>query len=193
MIRIIDYSLKTAAATEPITSSEAKLHLRVDLSTDDTLIAALIQAAREQVEAYTGRTLVSSSYYGYADDIDSDGFEITMCPVTAITAITYKDTAGTTQTWANTNYILNSTRTPARIGLASSVAIPSTYGGNHDWRVEFVTGYANAAAVPAAIKSAMLLLIGHLYEHREAVIIGTITAQLPLSVEYLLTPYVVWR
>jgi len=193
MIRIQDYKLKTAALTEPVTLTEAKLHLRVDLTTDDTLILALIQAAREKVEAYTGLVLVSSSWYGYADDLDSEGFELTMCPVASITAITYKDADNVSQTWAAANYIANTTRTPARIGYSSSGAAPTTYGGYHDWRIEFVAGYANAAQVPAAIKSAMLLLIGHLYEHRESVIIGANAYDMPQTISYLLEPYVVWR
>jgi uncharacterized phiE125 gp8 family phage protein len=192
MIRITDYVLKTAGG-EAISASEAKLHLKVDLSTDDTLIAALIQAARENVEAYTGRVLVSSTWYGYADTIDSDGFEITQVPIVSLTSIKYQDGNNAQQTWAATNYILNATRTPSRIGLSSSASVPTTYGGNHDWVVEFVAGYANAAAVPAAIKAAMLLMIGHLYEHREGVIIGAAVSELPLSVKYLLTPYIVWR
>ncbi|ARS51506.1 head-tail connector protein [Kushneria konosiri] len=39
------------------------------------------------------------------------------------------------------------------------------------------------------ITVAMLLLIGHWYENREAVVIGTITAQVPMAVEMLLWPH----
>jgi uncharacterized phiE125 gp8 family phage protein len=193
MIRIIDYTLKTPALTEPVTLAEAKLHLRVDHDSDDTLILALVQAARESVESYTGRTLVSSSYYGYADTVDAYGWELTKCPVTSVTAITYKDENNAAQTWAATNYILNSTRTPARIGLSDSSTTPSTYGGNHDWTIEFICGYANAAQVPAAIKAAMLLMLGHLYEHRESVVIGVTASEVPMTVKYLLDPYIIWR
>ncbi|MEH6641401.1 head-tail connector protein [Vreelandella glaciei] len=39
------------------------------------------------------------------------------------------------------------------------------------------------------ITVAMLLMIGHWYINREAVVIGTITATLPLAVESILWPY----
>ena len=39
---------------------------------------------------------------------------------------------------------------------------------------------------PASFKAALLLLIGHSYANREAVVIGTITAEVPMAVESLL-------
>ena len=42
-----------------------------------------------------------------------------------------------------------------------------------------------AADFPASFKSAMLLLIGHSYANREAVVVGTITAEVPMAVESL--------
>ena len=47
----------TAPATEPITTAEAKAHLRVSHSTDDTYIDALVAAARMVVEDRTGLRL----------------------------------------------------------------------------------------------------------------------------------------
>lgn len=39
---------------------------------------------------------------------------------------------------------------------------------------------------PASFKAALLLLIGHSYANREAIVTGTITAELPMAVESLL-------
>ncbi|VVN74073.1 head-tail connector protein [Pseudomonas fluorescens] len=39
---------------------------------------------------------------------------------------------------------------------------------------------------PASFKAALLLLIGHSYANREAVVVGATTAELPLAVESLL-------
>lgn len=39
---------------------------------------------------------------------------------------------------------------------------------------------------PASFKAALLLLIGHSYANREAVIVGTTSAEVPLAVESLL-------
>lgn len=58
-------------------------------------------------------------------------------------------------------------------------------------RVEFTAGYGEASAVPPDIVAAMLLLLGSLDQNREAVVIGTIVNELPLGVDYLLSPYVI--
>jgi len=50
----------------------------------------------------------------------------------------------------------------------------------------FIAGYSTIPAIPKSWKQAMLLLIGHLYEHREDVITGTIVSQMPLASQHLL-------
>ena len=46
------YSVTTPPTSEPITLAEAKEHLNVDFTEDDTLIGAMIMAARTAVENY---------------------------------------------------------------------------------------------------------------------------------------------
>ena len=46
--------------------------------------------------------------------------------------------------------------------------------------------------LPAAVSAAILLMAGHLYANREAVVTGTISTALPLSVQFLLAPYRAW-
>ena len=52
----------TAPSVEPVATSEAKAFLRVDHSTQDTLIAELVKAARTQVEQDTGRSLINTTW-----------------------------------------------------------------------------------------------------------------------------------
>ena len=47
--------------------------------------------------------------------------------------------------------------------------------------------------IPHSMISAMLLMIGHLYENREPVVVGTTSSELPFTVRSLLNPYRVWR
>lgn len=60
--------VETPPAAEPILLADAKQFLRVDIIDDDSLIADLIIAAREKVEADTGLSLVNK---GFRQSLDS--------------------------------------------------------------------------------------------------------------------------
>jgi uncharacterized phage protein (predicted DNA packaging) len=49
-----------------------------------------------------------------------------------------------------------------------------------------------SGVLPKPLFQAVLLMIGHLYNSREPVIIGTGVVKVPFSLEYLLFPYKTW-
>jgi uncharacterized phiE125 gp8 family phage protein len=195
--------LVTAADVEPITLAEAKAHLRLGSSTsEDALVVGLIQAAREHVEAHTRRRLVTQHWRLYFDSFGRYGYRAgagypddcglvlgDVAPVSAIDSVKYLDTAGVLQTLSSTVYQLVPS-SPARLVLAYSQAWPDIRGDREGVRVEVTCGYGLAAKVPASIKQAVLLIVGHLFENRENS--SAIALQeLPLGVAALLSPHVV--
>jgi uncharacterized phage protein (predicted DNA packaging) len=54
-------------------------------------------------------------------------------------------------------------------------------------------GDADGIVMPPAVRSAIYLLTGHLFENRESVVIGKTAIDLPMAVRFLLAPYRVWR
>lgn len=66
---------------------------------------------------------------------------------------------------------------------------PGSYHREDAVSVTYVAGYGNADAVPAPIKAAILLIVGHLYENREASTVGVSAELLPMAVDALLAPY----
>ena len=177
----------TQPSTEPISLTEAKLHLRVDVSDDDTLITALIKAARMAAEQETRRALITQTIDAYFDAFDD---EILLPPISAITAITYVDTAGATQTLASDQYAADIYSEPARVIPAYGAAWPATREQQNAVKLRCTAGWANAAAVPETIKAWMLLQIGHWYANREAAA-GKLEP-LPFT-DSLLDPYRVQR
>ena len=79
--------------------------------------------------------------------------------------------------------------------LVDGEAWPATDERQDAVRVRAQLGYASAAVVPSAIKSAMLLLIAHWYMHRTEVVVGNgVTAvEVPSGASLLLGPYRLWE
>ncbi|MBC7193870.1 head-tail connector protein [Marinobacter sp.] len=173
---------------------EAKAHLRVDIADDDGLIAALITAAREYCEAFQRRAYVTQAWEFTLDAWPNDNeIRLPRPPLQSVTAITYRDSAGTEYTMPTTDYLVDIKSEPGRIVLAYGKVWPSlTLYPAGAISIRYVAGYGDAAAVPQRVKQAMLLLIGHWYEHREGVITGTITKAIEFAVEALLWQDRVW-
>lgn len=68
--------LTVAPALEPLTLAEAKAHLRVDFVEDDTLISALIVAARQRAEVITRRALITQSWQLVLDAFPVPGMNV---------------------------------------------------------------------------------------------------------------------
>lgn len=184
--------LVTAPACEPITLAEAKLWLRYTASDQDDLIVGLIVAARRHVESHTGRRLITSTW-----DLKLDRFPWSLCPITlpyaplsSVTSIKYLDVNGTEQTWASSNYIVDSASEPGRITPAFNACWPVTQCRMNAVTVRYVAGYgARPDQVPAGITVAVRFLISHWFLNREPVAIGTIVASIPDTMNALLEPY----
>jgi uncharacterized phiE125 gp8 family phage protein len=186
-------SLVTAPVAEPITTAVAKLHCRVDHSTDDALIDTLCGAARDVFETGTRRKCITQTW-----DMKLDRFPcwdepivLPFAPVASVTSVTYVDTNGDTQTWSSSYYTTDLPTGPqamlGRIVPAYQQDYPQTRDVINAVTVRFVVGYGSAGtSVPAGMLAGMKLLIGHWYENRQSVITGTIATEIPQAVETLM-------
>ena len=185
------YKIKTAPGTEPLTTAEAKAHMNVTISADDSYIDTLITAARLYVEDKIRRSLITQTVEAYFDSFHGC-IELERGPVQAVSSIKYTDADGVQQTLASTEYDVDLVSSPPRIVPAYGKSWPSTRDVMNSVVIDYDAGYGSAADVPQPIKHAMLLFVGHLYENRESVITGTIVSEAPQGVEALLLPYKVW-
>jgi uncharacterized phiE125 gp8 family phage protein len=194
-------TLVTAPAQEPVSLSVAKKHLRVDHADEDALIAGYIAVARHQAETATWRALLTQTWdlkldhfpvlRDYFDGCSKINLPKARCQ--SVTYIHYVDTAGDTQTLATTEYTADTGSEPARIVPAYGKSWPSTRGVINAVTVRFVAGYGDDPSdVPEPIRQAMLLMVGHLYERREATIVGQQVYDVPMGWDALLAPYRVW-
>jgi uncharacterized phiE125 gp8 family phage protein len=179
------YKVITPPTTEPITLSEAKEHLRVTETDEDTLINNLIIAAREYCEEYTGRALAAQTVEAYFDYF-AEKMPLPRPPLVSVTSVKYKDSAGTEVTLtANTDYLVDTDSVIGQIARPYSVNWPSfTPYPINPIKVRYQAGYTS---LPKAIHQAILMLIGHWYANREAV--GDVGGEVAKAVTSLLIKY----
>lgn len=189
-------SLVTAATEEPVSLDEAKTQCRVDTDDEQLLLIALIQAARDYAETFTHRALITQVWDLKLDAFpDDDTIWVPKPPLqTTPTApvVTYVDSNGTTQTVSSTLYTIDAPAGPharmARIVPAYSCYWPTTRDVPNAVTVRFYAGYGLQASVPAAIKTAIKLLVAQWFSNRAATGAANL-ATIPLGVDALLWPY----
>lgn len=177
-----------APAEDPVTLTEAKAHLRVDGTGEDALIGALISAATQELDGWTGilgRALVTQTW-AQGFDAFADKLRLPM-PAATIVSVTYVDTNGDTQTLAANQYELRQDALGSYVERAFDVSWPNIRSHPEAVRVKFTCG-TSAANVPAPLKAAILLRIGDLYANREAVGMREGVAVNP-TIQALVAPY----
>jgi uncharacterized phiE125 gp8 family phage protein len=181
------YRLKTAPITEPLVLSELKIHLRLDAACtdEDVYLSSLITVARQMVEKYTS-TLLGSQVWELSMDAADYSFEINKLPVISIDEYKYIDENNVSKDMSAFTTVYEDLKSyPARIRTED---VPSIYDfGFNQISLEFTAGLV---IIPDALKQAMLLIIGHLYENRQDVVTGTQVNKVPETSQYLMAPYV---
>lgn len=157
---------QTAPTVEPVTVAELKLHSRIGIDTDDSMIALYITAARQQAEQLTGRSLAPRTMIRYYDEFP-DSIEIPKGPITSVDWVKYVNMAGTLTTLSGSAYTLDSSQLSAWVIPSYGYTWPATLTTTNAVAIQYQCGYT-ASTIPASIKAWILLKAGTLYENREA-------------------------
>lgn len=175
----------TPPTGELITLAEAKMHLRVDNDDEDALISGLIAAAIGTIDGpngWLGRAISPQTITEYRDCFWSTPLRLTYPPVRSIISVSYVDSAGLMQTVPSDSYELRG----EFLDLAWGASWPATAYRERGVQITYQAGYD---VLPAPIKVALLLLVGHLYRHRDE----DAQPEMPAAVASLLGPYKLWR
>lgn len=166
----MNVQIVTAVAAEPITLAEAKAHLRVDVSTDDAYITALITIARQQAEHEAQRSFAPQTLRLRASGW-SDGVELPRGPVNTVSHVRYQDAENVQQTLAAAAYYIDRSALVPVVRRAYGYTWPQLYAQQDVIEVQYTAGTWNSGAgheTPRSALQYMLLLIGSMYENREA-------------------------
>jgi uncharacterized phiE125 gp8 family phage protein len=190
-----------APADPVITLEEARLHLRVEpvgsppVHEEDELITAAISSSTQEldgVDGWLGRALVTQKWKlvlpGFPDGCGRYGLirlpltsaaPVTSPPTQLVDSITYVASDGTVTVLDAAAYRVLGEFDPNVVEPTFGTVWPSTRRQSDAVSITYTAGYGAAAAVPASIKSYMLVRIGQLYEHRELVLAGAAIAPVP--------------
>lgn len=156
----------------------AKAHLRVTQSAEDALITTYIAAAQAAVLAYTETSLIAQTWEALVGGVGGSTEPIVLPwgPVTAVTAVE--------------SVAVDGTRTPLVGWVASGpVVLPPAEGWPAAPAAVAITYAAGPETPEDPVVLALLLLLAQYYDHRAAILTGTISTTLPFAVEWLLAPY----
>jgi hypothetical protein len=161
-----------------ITLEEAKDHIRVDYQDDDHYIESLVDVAETSIinevagrvpglgtVTTVGTTALTGSGTNFLDFKAGDVIRVTDETDRTIASITTNEALTVTVAFTNTAASLSWSITPSPL----------------------VSG-----ELPKPLKQAMLLLVGHLYNQRESVIVGSPAVKVPDTIDMLIAPYKNW-
>lgn len=168
--------LQSGPSAEPVSLSDAKAHARVTGNDEDVLFDRYIEEARDEVEIWLGRQLMTAVYDGYLDAWPQESFiEIPRSPLVSVTSVTYYDSTGAATEWASTSYLVDTTREPGRLVLGYAQTWPTAIlQPVNGIKVRFTCGYGDAPGdVPAQIRRAILQLVATRFECREDIVVAS--------------------
>lgn len=204
--------MHVAVATPPsdpvVSTDDAKAHLKVDFDDDDDLIEGFVAAATALLDgpdgllgrALSAQTLVATieGFPGEPREILDHlhrermrwhGLALRCLPIGVIESVSYIDPTGAPATVDASVYAL----TPdGRLRLAFDQAWPQARSRRDPVTITYTAGYET---LPKPIRAAILLMVGDLYENRDAQVISEsrATSIVNLTAQRLLDPFFVRR
>jgi uncharacterized phiE125 gp8 family phage protein len=178
--------LTTPPSAEPISLAEAKAHLRVTHADEDQLISRLIVAARRLVEGHTGLKLMNQGWSVFLDDWPSQDIPLPVAPLISLNDVVVYGDDNIPATIDPAHYYAVLGSRPPRLVLRSSRAWARPGRIANGIEIKLTAGFgASAAAVPEALREAMLHALAQWYAERG----DTADQGLPLAASALIQPY----
>lgn len=178
------HPISNSAGVLPVSLDEARLRLRMDDTTSDAELEALLLAATRHCEQATRSSITPQRWQLFLRDFPADTIPLPQPPIISIDSITYCDTSGTWQNLPASSYSLTPHRFSPRIHLFNPPAVaPLPYAV----MVNFTSGHLNT---PPDLAMAILLLAGHFDAQREATTDRPLN-EIPMGVAALIAPYTV--
>ena len=173
---------------EVITIDDVKAQLKIEDNEEDSLLLQYLETAINHAENYAGIHIRTRPIKFWFNDFPGVDLKLYASPITAITKVEYYDTSNVL-----TEYTLSDVdfdKFSGKIRPVFGKSWPSVYERFNSVGVEATCGYT-ASTLPSPIKQAILMLVGHFYENREATTSRSSDAskEVEFAFKALLDPY----
>ena len=176
---------RTAAPSALISTADAKTHLNVDFSDDDTYIDTLVSTATAALDGpygIIGKALVTQSWQAEMWPVTGRTevyFPVT--PMISLSSIHYYDTDNAQQSLTVGDFDVFKDEDKAIIVPQVGDNWPTMYCRRDALTITASCGFGAAASVPANIVHAAKIILTNLYENR-----GEMPAEMPSAVKALI-------
>jgi uncharacterized phiE125 gp8 family phage protein len=178
----------TSPAVEPVGLTDFKAHARIDGNEEDTLLAAMLLAARAHVETLSGKLFITQGWRMIADELPADGrIALLLRPVRSVDAVLIYDGQGNPQELEPEDWLADLGGRWPRLMLRRPAAI--RLRAINGIEIDVTAGYGPSGLdVPAVLRHAIVMLATHWYAHRATGFDFT-TAGEPAGLFDLIEPY----
>lgn len=179
-------------ATAPISTADAKTHLRVSTSDEDTLIASYVLAVARRCEAYTGRALIQRNVEYFLDYSEvGASVWLPVVPVVSVTSVNVYEEDGSETTLtagAASNYQLFGREVvPGDLGFFDGL---SSFQRREVIKITYKAGHGVAASdIPEDLIQGMKLDLAEMFLHRGNTETGTIVTPIPDGAKTFYQPF----
>ena len=151
----------TPPTQEPITLDMVKSQSRITHTLDDALLQGYIASARDYLQIVTRRQFLSATLQWMGLQQPQGLVTLDNPPLASVSEVATM--AGSVPTILDpTLYLPIITREPGQVALLTAIPMTTPI------RVTYVAGWATPEVMPPSLRQAMLLLVAHWIEHREA-------------------------
>ncbi len=174
----------TYPQTTIITLQEAKDHLRVDGTDEDSVIKDCIKSATDFVQRYVNQVFLSGSCVVYYDSSEVETYkalDIWTYPVQSVTAVKYLNTSGIETTLSTSDYTVDSVSYPTRIMVTSMPTMQTDVF--NQFRVYMTVGYIDRDKIAPELIGWVKILTGFFYETRQTEFTGVGTSEIQMRFE----------
>ncbi|MCA1368078.1 phage head-tail connector protein [Bradyrhizobium sp. BRP14] len=180
-------------AETPVSLEEARRHCRIDADDGDAVLTALINAATSFLDGLSGvlgRCLINQGWRLSLSEWPTCGIVRLPFPDVSAATVKYYDVNNAEQPVPATLFERLEDELGAFIKFSDDFTYPAVFDGRSDGvQVDFTAGYGGSAdAVPSSIRAAILLLVAHWYNNREASIDGQ-QSEIPFGASALISPF----